>query len=90
MPPSAPDLSAIARKRWQVSLALTGVMLVIYFGFIALIAFAKDSLATLLVPGLSVGILLGALVIAAAWLLTWRYVRWANGAHDSAIAEWRR
>jgi uncharacterized membrane protein (DUF485 family) len=90
MPPSAPDLSAIARKRWRVSLALTGIMLVIYFGFIALIAFAKDSLGTLLVPGLSVGILLGALVIAAAWLLTWRYVRWANGAHDSAIAAWRR
>ena len=36
-------------------------------------------------PGLSLGILLGALVIVASWLLTWVYVRWANAHYDPAL-----
>jgi uncharacterized membrane protein (DUF485 family) len=58
---------------------------VIYFGFIALIAYRRDVLARLIVPGLSVGILLGALVIVASWLLTWFYVRWANAKYDTEL-----
>jgi len=57
-------------------------MIAIYFGFILLIAFRKDVLARTIVPGLSVGILLGAFVIVASWLLTWVYVRWANRHYD--------
>jgi uncharacterized membrane protein (DUF485 family) len=37
------------------------------------------------VPGLSVGILLGALVIVAAWVLIGIYVRWANRHYDTAV-----
>jgi uncharacterized membrane protein (DUF485 family) len=37
------------------------------------------------VPGLSLGILLGALVIVAAWVLIWIYVRWANTHYDAAV-----
>jgi uncharacterized membrane protein (DUF485 family) len=29
--------------------------------------------------------LLGALVIVFAWVLTWYYVRWANSHYDSAL-----
>ena len=43
-------------------------------GFILLVAFAKPFLGSLIVPGLSWGILLGALVIVSAWLLTFIYV----------------
>ena len=46
---------------------------------------AKPLLTTLVVPGLSLGILLGALVIVAAWVLIWIYVRWANTHYDAAI-----
>jgi hypothetical protein len=38
-------------------------MMAIYFGFILLVAWAKPLLGRQLVPGLSLGILLGALVI---------------------------
>jgi uncharacterized membrane protein (DUF485 family) len=38
-------------------------------------------------PGLTLGILLGALVIVASWLLTWIYVRWANGVYDAGLAK---
>jgi uncharacterized membrane protein (DUF485 family) len=75
-------LRALGAARWRVALALTGAMVVLYFGFIALIAFAKPLLGRLLAPGLSLGIVLGALVIVCSWLLTWVYVRWANDHYD--------
>jgi uncharacterized membrane protein (DUF485 family) len=57
----------------------------IYFGFIALVAFGRPVLAVQVTPGLSLGILLGALVIVASWVLTWVYVRWANRVYDPAV-----
>jgi uncharacterized membrane protein (DUF485 family) len=36
-------------------------------------------------PGLTLGILLGAGVIVAAWLLTLVYVRWANRVYDPEL-----
>jgi uncharacterized membrane protein (DUF485 family) len=78
-------LRVLAAKRWRIALSLTAVMIVIYFGFIALIAYDRPFLATLLAPGLTVGILLGALVIVASWLLTYGYVRWANTHYDAAL-----
>ena len=38
---------------------------------------------------LTLGILLGVLVIVSAWLLTWIYVRWANRHYDAAIRRLR-
>ncbi len=78
----AEQLRALAAARWRMSLGLTLAMVVLYFGFIALIAFNKPLLATRLAPGLSLGILLGALVIVVSWLLTWLYVSWANRRYD--------
>jgi uncharacterized membrane protein (DUF485 family) len=71
--------------RWRVALGLTGAMIALYFGFILLIAFAKPLLARQVVPGLSLGILLGALVIAVSFVLTWVYVHWANTRYDAAL-----
>jgi uncharacterized membrane protein (DUF485 family) len=64
-------------------------MMAIYFGFILLVAYAKPLLARLVRPGLSLGTLLGVLVIVSAWVLTWVYVRWANGRYDTTVAELR-
>jgi uncharacterized membrane protein (DUF485 family) len=80
------QIRALARARGRIAVALTALMIAIYFGFIALIAFNKELLGRKIVPGLSVGILLGALVIVASWLLTWIYVRWANAHYDPALA----
>jgi uncharacterized membrane protein (DUF485 family) len=75
----------LAQSRWRIAISLTAAMIVLYFGFIALIAFNKPFLARLITPGLSVGILLGALVIVTSWVLTWVYVRWANAHYDTAL-----
>lgn len=82
-------LRALAQKRWRVAIGLTAVMVVVYFGFILLIAYDKPLMATRLAPGLSLGILLGALVIVAAWVLTLGYVRWANTRYDAELENLR-
>ena len=71
--------------RWRVALSLTGAMVVLYFGFILLVAYGRPVLAIQVVPGLTLGILLGALVIVASWLLTWVYVRWAATHYDPRV-----
>jgi len=77
------DVKALARARWRVALALSAVVFALYFGFIFAVAFAKQAIAREIVPGLSLGILAGALVIVGAWLTTWAYVSWANKYFDA-------
>jgi uncharacterized membrane protein (DUF485 family) len=88
--PGHAALQAVTAARWRVALTLTIAMMVIYFGFILLVAFDKPLLGTLIVPGLSLGMLLGVLVILAAWVLTWTYVRWANRHYDESVRELMR
>jgi uncharacterized membrane protein (DUF485 family) len=83
------ELKIIAARRWRVAVALTATMLVTYFGFLLLVAYDKAGLGALVMPGLSWGILLGALVIVVAWAVTGIYVRWANRHYDSALDEIR-
>ena len=80
----------LAATRWRIAITLTIAMVAIYFGFILLIAYDKPLMGRLIVPGLSVGVLLGALVIVLSWVLTWVYVRWANTHYDAGLAELRR
>ena len=79
------DLRSVDAARWRIAVTLTAAMMALYFGFILLVAYAKPLLTTLIVPGLSLGILLGALLIVAAWALIWIYVRWANRYYDVAL-----
>jgi uncharacterized membrane protein (DUF485 family) len=76
------DLDA---ARWRVALWLTAAMVCLYFGFILLVAYGRELLGIKVVPGLTLGILLGALVIVASWILTWIYVRWAAAHYDPGI-----
>ena len=80
-------LAVLAAQRWRVALSLTGAMMFVYFSFILLIAFNKPLMGSMVVPGLSLGILLGALVIVSAWALIYVYVRWANNSYDEKIAQ---
>jgi uncharacterized membrane protein (DUF485 family) len=80
------ELQALDRARWRVAIWLTLAMMAVYFGFILLVAYEKPFLTGVIIPGLSVGIFLGALVILAAWVSIWIYVRWANQHYDARIA----
>jgi uncharacterized membrane protein (DUF485 family) len=87
--PGPPELLALDAARWRIAVLLTAAMMVLYFGFILLVAYNKPLLAWQVTPGLSLGMLLGALVIVAAWALIGVYVRWANQHYDTAIAALR-
>ena len=83
-------LARLSAARWRLGVILTAAMTAIYVGFTLLIAFNKPLLATVLVPGLSLGILLGVVVIVTAWVLIMIYVRWTNRHYDDAVADIRR
>lgn len=74
----------LVEKRQRFAAILSVIMLVIYVGFILLIAFAPGWLGTPLHAGTSVtrGIPLGIGVIVVSFLLTGLYVWRANGEYD--------
>jgi uncharacterized membrane protein (DUF485 family) len=84
------DLRSLSRARLKLAVTLSACVIVLYFGFISLIAFRKDLLARLIVPGLSLGILLGVVVIVGSWIFTWIYVRWANNRYDAGLRNLHR
>ncbi len=90
-PPASHDhLTHLDASRWRIAVTLTVAMMVVYFGFILLVAFDKDTAGSLLAGGrVSLGIVLGAAVIVLAPVLTAIYVRWANRHYDAAIRELR-
>ena len=84
------QLMKVVRKRWRVGAVLTALMMAAYFGFILLVAFARPFVGTLIADGtVSIGIVIGASVIALAPVLTAIYVRWANRRYDPAVASIR-
>ena len=83
-------MRALGRIRTRVGLLLTAAVVTVYFSFIGAVAFAKPLLGRQITPGLSVGILWGAAVIVAAWVLTSVYVFWANTIYDPRLRRLRR
>ena len=83
-------LQLVARRSrfgWQ----LTAIMLLIYFGYILLIAFRRDLLALPVGGGVTtLGIPLGLGVIVAGIILTAVYVRRANREFDPLLEALRR
>ena len=80
-----PEFKALCRSKSRVSLTLTALTLLIYFGFISLIAFNKDFFKRMITVNIPVGIPIGIGVIIASWVLTGIYVRWANVRYDALV-----
>ncbi len=79
-----PKYQQLVTERRSLGLWLSAAMCVIYFGFILLVAFAPGFLGASLTGGVTtVGIVVGLLVIVAAFLLTGFYVSRANGTYDA-------
>lgn len=79
-----PDYIHLVRVRSRFAWILTIVMLVIYFGFVLVIAFDPSLLGTPLSAGsvTTIGIPIGVGVILSAFILTGIYVRRANSEFD--------
>jgi len=77
-------------RRWRVSLVLTALLFVLYYGYIVLIAVNRELLSIKIGDVTTLGIPLGAAVIVGAWALTAAYVVWANRHYDPEVARLRR
>jgi uncharacterized membrane protein (DUF485 family) len=73
----------LVRLRWRLSLALTGLLFVLYYGYIVLIAVNRPLLSQPFGEHTAtIGILLGVAIIVGSWLLTAIYIVWANRRFD--------
>ena len=83
-----PKYHELRRKRNVFGWSLTALMLIVYYGYIALIAFDKPFLAQPIGAGvMSLGIPIGLAVIIFTIVITGIYVRRANGEYDRLTAE---
>ena len=88
---SDPRYQQLVRRRGRFTLILTIIMLVAYFGYVALVAFDKPFLARPIGGGVtSLGIPVGVGLILLAILLTGLYVRRANRDYDPLVDALRR
>jgi uncharacterized membrane protein (DUF485 family) len=81
-----PEFKDLARRKNRFSLQLTAITLIVYYGFIFLIAFKRDLFAVKVSGNVTFGIVLGIVVILTCWGLTGIYVRWANQRYDAMVA----
>ena len=78
-----PAYKELRRKLNRLGFSLTLLMLVVYYGYVALIAFDKELLATPIGAGVTtVGIPIGMGVIIFSVIITGLYVRRANSEFD--------
>lgn len=81
-----PNFQELVRRRSSLGWTLSLIMLIIYFGFILLVAYAPKFLGTPIGTGvMTIGIPIGLLVIISAFLLTGIYVSKATSQYDPLI-----
>ncbi len=83
-----PRFDQLCRSRGHLAWTLSAIMLIVYVGFLLLVAFGGDFLATPLVAGgvTTIGIAIGVGVILVAIVLTAIYV-FKAGATDELTRE---
>ncbi len=80
---SNPKFQQLVSKRKSLGWTLSAIMLVVYMGFILLVAYAPKFLGTPLGAGvMTIGVPIGLFVIIAAFILTGIYVSKANAEFD--------
>jgi uncharacterized membrane protein (DUF485 family) len=78
-----PDFIQLVRRKQNLYWSLSLIMLVIYFGFVLLVAFSPATLGQSLSGGVTtVGMLVGVVIVLLAFALTGFYVYRANHVID--------
>jgi uncharacterized membrane protein (DUF485 family) len=82
-----PDFKDLSRQKFIISTILTILELVLYFGFIGLIAFNKPFLGTKISEGsaITIGIPIAVATIIGSWVFTGIYIWWANNKYDVLV-----
>jgi uncharacterized membrane protein (DUF485 family) len=78
-----PDFIQLVRRKQKLYWSLSLAMLVIYYGFVLLVAFSPSTLGQSLSGGVTtVGMLVGVVIVGLAFALTGFYVYRANNVID--------
>ena len=86
-----PDYHTLVSRRSSYGWILSVIMLIVYYGYILLIAFKRDLLATRIGSGVMTwGIPIGLFVIIFTVAITGIYVRRANSEFDDLTAQIRK
>jgi len=81
----------LVRKRSRLGWTLTALVLIVYYGYVLLIAFNKDVLSAKLGAGVTTwGMPIGLFVIVFTVAITGFYVRRANSAYDELTDQIKR
>ncbi len=81
------SVGELAERRQRMALRLSAVTVILYFGFMGLFSFSKQFMGTILVPGLSISMVLGVVVIVSCFVLSLFYVLWTNRADGRHSAQ---
>jgi uncharacterized membrane protein (DUF485 family) len=81
-----PNYQKLVSERKSFGWTLAIITLVIYYGYIAIVAFAPDIIAQKVFGDITVGIIMGLAIILASILLTGIYVIRANSQYDDLTA----
>jgi uncharacterized membrane protein (DUF485 family) len=85
----SPDFRKLVADRWRISMILSALLFILYYGYIVLIAVNRGLVSRRIGAATTLGIPLGAAVIVGAWILTAAYVIWANRHYDREVARLR-
>jgi len=85
-----PDFKDLVARKNSISIQLTIATLIVYYGFIFLVAYKRVMFARKMVGDVPFGILLGIGVIITCFILTGIYVRWANRNYDAMVGRLRQ
>ncbi len=77
-----PNYQKLVSERKSFGWTLAIITLVMYYGYIAIVAFAPSIIAAKLFGTITIGIVLGVAIILASILLTGIYVLRANAEYD--------
>jgi len=77
-----PNYKALVAERTSFGWVLAIITLVLYYGYITIVAFSPDTIATKVVGTITIGIFMGVGLIAASIILTGIYVMRANSRYD--------
>ena len=79
------DFKSLSSQKNAISVVLTILELVLYFGFIALIAFNKPYLSQKFSGAITIGIPIAVGTIFLSWVFTGIYIFWANNKYDVLV-----
>ncbi len=81
------DFKQLSNQKNTISIILTIFELVLYFGFVALIAYNKPFLAQKMSEGgaATIGIPIAVGTILLSWVFTGIYIWWANRKYDELV-----